>query len=262
LIELAKIVKKKPKKFANNNYLFVAFTGEELGLIGSKRFVERLEFKVDFMNYMINMDMIGMLDSTNKTLVINGVGTSPAWNTTLDKMSYPTKKIEKIKTTESGIGASDHSSFYLNGVPAVHFFTGQHEFYHKPEDDIERVNYGGTAFVISYICQFMERMDKQGRVEFTKTKQEEKGRRSFSVTLGVMPDYIYDGEGMRIDGVRDGKPGSVAGLESGDIVVNLNGTSILNIQDYMKVLSSLKKGDKVPISIKRNDTIILKEVQF
>lgn len=262
LIELARIIKKHPKRFKNNNYLFIAFTGEELGLLGSKYYVANPTIPLDKMNYMVNMDMIGKLDSTQKTLVINGIGTSPAWKTALNEVSYSKKKIASFKTTESGIGASDHTSFYLQNVPAVHFFTGQHEHYHKPSDDLEIVNLSGEAFVITYICKWLEEMDDMGKVEFTKTKDETQGRMKFKVTLGIMPDYIYDGEGLRVDGVREGKPGAVAGLQKGDIITSINGKPIMNMQDYMSMLTELNPGDKVPVQIKRDGEFVELQVEF
>ncbi|MFY0644912.1 MAG: M28 family peptidase [Bacteroidia bacterium] len=262
LIELAIIIKENPKMFSNNNYLFIAFTAEELGLLGSKHFVAHPTIPINTINYMVNMDMIGKLDSTKKTLVINGVGTSPSWKRALKEVKYNDKKIARISTTESGIGSSDHSPFYLADMPAVHFFTGQHEHYHKTTDDVEIVNYTGEAYVIHYICSWLEFMDDQGKVKFTKTKDESQGRMKFKVTLGVMPDYVYDGEGMRIDGVKEGKPASNAGILKGDIVTSMNGKPILGMQDYMKVLMELNPGDTIPVQIKRGEEFLEIEVTF
>ena len=262
LIELAKVVKKKPKHFSNNNYLFIAFTGEEEGLLGSKYFVKSNLFIREQVPYMINMDMVGHLDSTSKTLIINGVGTSPSWTEAISSISYPKRKIAKVKTTESGIGASDHTSFYLQGIPAVHFFTGQHQHYHKPTDDVEIVNFGGEAFVISYICKMMYTMDKMDKVVFTKTKDESQGRMKFKVTLGIMPDYVYDGEGLRVDGVKEGKPGYKAGLLKGDIIISLNGQNIQNMKDYMKTLMSFEEGIKTTVTVRRGSETKALDVQF
>jgi len=262
LIELAREVKKHPKRFSNNNYLFIAFTGEEQGLKGSKYFVNSGLLPAEKISYMINMDMVGHLDSTQKTLIINGVGTSPSWNKAIENVDYSTKKIAKVKTTESGIGASDHTSFYLNDIPSVHFFTGQHQYYHKPGDDVEIVNFGGEAFVISYICRMMMLMDQEETVEFTKTKDENQGKMSFKVTLGIMPDYVYDGEGLRVDGVKEGRVGYKAGLDKGDIIVAVGDKKIENIQDYMSVLSSLEKGTKTTLTIRRGDETKVLNAQF
>jgi hypothetical protein len=262
LFEIAQAIVKKPKKYKNNNYLFIAFSGEEQGLIGSKYFVKSPLMQKQNVNFMINMDMIGHLDSTKKTLIINGVGSSPEWNKAISEVSYPTRKIAKIKTTESGIGASDHTSFYLANIPAVHFFTGQHQHYHKPSDDPSIINYGGEAFVISYMLKILQKANEYGEFSFTETTKDEPSRMNFKVTLGIMPDYIFDGEGMRVDGVKPERPGSKAGMLKGDIIIGMGDFTIANIQDYMKALSSYNKNDQTIVTIRRNKEVKLLNVTF
>lgn len=262
LFEIAQAIVKKPKKYKNNNYLFIAFSGEEQGLIGSKYFVKSPLMQKQNVNFMINMDMIGHLDSTKKTLIINGVGSSPEWNKAISEVSYPTRKIAKIKTTESGIGASDHTSFYLANIPAVHFFTGQHQHYHKPSDDPSIINYGGEAFVISYMLKILQKANEYGEFSFTETKKDEPSRMNFKVTLGIMPDYIFDGEGMRVDGVKPERPGSKAGMLKGDIIIGMGDLTIANIQDYMKALSSYNKNDQTMVTIRRNKEVKVLNVTF
>ncbi len=118
----------KTSKAKKNNYLFIAFSAEELGLIGSKAYVNSATFDATSINYMLNMDMVGRLNEEN-VLAINGAGTSPVWKETLPKITAGNLK---VKTTDSGIGPSDHTSFYLKDIPALHFFSGQHTDYHKP----------------------------------------------------------------------------------------------------------------------------------
>lgn len=262
LFEIAQAIVKKPKKYKNNNYLFIAFSGEEQGLIGSKYFVKSPLMQKQNVNFMINMDMIGHLDSTKKTLIINGVGSSPEWNKAISEVSYPTRKIAKIKTTESGIGASDHTSFYLANIPAVHFFTGQHQHYHKPSDDPSIINYGGEAFVISYMLKILQKANEYGEFSFTETTKDEPSRMNFKVTLGIMPDYIFDGEGMRVDGVKPERPGSKAGMLKGDIIIGMGDFTITNIQDYMKALSSYNKNDQTIVTIRRNKEVKVLNVTF
>ena len=262
LFEIAQAIVKKPKKFKNNNYLFIAFSGEEQGLIGSKYFVKSPLMQKQNVNFMINMDMIGHLDSTKKTLIINGVGSSPEWNKAISEVSYSTSKIAKIKTTESGIGASDHTSFYLANIPAVHFFTGQHQHYHKPSDDPSIINYGGEAFVISYMLKILHKANEYGEFPFTETTKDEPSRMNFKVTLGIMPDYIFDGEGMRVDGVKPERPGSKAGMLKGDIIIGMGDFTIANIQDYMKALSSYNKNDQTLVTIRRNKEVKVLNVTF
>jgi hypothetical protein len=280
LIELAKTVKNS-KYYKNNNYIFAAFTGGEQEQQGSKYFIDKaFENKLgEKISYMVNLDMIGHLDSTKKVLMINGIGTSPDWNKAIKKVSYPKRKIATVKTTESGIGSSDHTSFYKNEIPAIHFTTGYHQHFHKPTDDAGIINYGGEAFVISYISRFLCEMDKisensqtaikqgevyklnpNGKIEFTKT--DGLGYTNFNPISGILPDYTFEGEGLLVDGVKSNMPADVAGLLKGDIVTALNGRKIQNIQDFMKVMDSINKGDKISFRIKRENETKERYVQF
>ena len=249
---------KNSSKAKNNNYLFLAFSAEELGLVGSKKFVENPSFGLQNVNYMLNMDMVGRLNE-EKVLAINGAGTSPSWKDELSKISVAGIK---IKTTDSGVGPSDHTSFYLKDMPVLHFFTGQHTDYHKPSDDSELVNYQGIHDVSVFIATLVENLNDDNKLVFTKTKDESQQGASFKVTLGVMPDYVYDGEGMRIDAVMDDKPAIKAGLEKGDIVIQIGAIQVKTIYDYMDGLAKFKKGDKAKVKVKRKEEIIEKEVAF
>ncbi len=257
LLYLADYLKNNPKA-KNNNYLFLAFSAEELGLVGSKKFVENPSFGLQNVNYMLNMDMVGRLNE-EKILAINGAGTSPTWKDELAKIAVAGIK---IKTTDSGVGPSDHTSFYLKDMPVLHFFTGQHTDYHKPSDDSELVNYQGILDVSMFIAMLVENLNDDGKLVFTKTKDESQQGASFKVTLGVMPDYVYDGEGMRIDAVMDDKPAKKAGLENGDIVIKIGDVQVKTIYDYMDGLAKFKKGDKAKVKVKRKEEIIEREVVF
>lgn len=262
LIELARCLR-KDRKARSNNYLFIAFSGEEMGLLGSKYFVNNATIDTASINYMLNMDMVGKLDSARRTLIINGAGTSPAWKEGIAAIDTSDKKIKKIKTTESGLGASDHTSFYLANIPAIHFFTGQHMYYHKPTDDISILYLKGEVYVIEAMIQLIEELDDNGNIAFTKTKDvDARKSRSFNVTLGIMPDYVYDGEGLRVDGVRAGKPGEAAGLQKGDVIISLHGQSIKSMQDYIKLLGVLEKGQKTTMKVIRDGEIVEMDVQF
>jgi Peptidase family M28/PDZ domain len=248
----------KNSNLKNNNYLFLAFSAEELGLVGSKKFIENPSFDLQNVNYMLNMDMVGRLNE-EKVLAINGAGTSPIWKEELAKISVGGIK---IKTTESGVGPSDHTSFYLKDMPVLHFFTGQHTDYHKPSDDSELVNYQGIHDVCMFMAELVKNLNDDGKLVFTKTKDESQQGASFKVSLGVMPDYVYDGEGMRIDAVMDDKPAKKAGLEKGDVVVKIGDVEVKTIYDYMDGLAKFKKGDKAKVKVKRKNEVIVKEVEF
>ena len=164
-----KLAKSKKQK---NNYLFIAFSAEEMGLHGSKHFVSIPTMPLEEVNYVINMDMIGRLNE-EKTLVINGAGTSPVWKDVLNKVSVDGIS---IKTTDSGIGPSDHTSFYLKDIPVLHFFSGQHTDYHKPEDDAKLVNFEGLVSISNFIYTLIQNLNGEGKLAFSKTKDESSSR--------------------------------------------------------------------------------------
>lgn len=251
---------KSNKKAGHNNYLFIAFSGEELGLFGSKYFVEHPPIDLAKVNYMLNMDMVGRLNE-EKVLAVNGAGTSPAWKPVLEKLSIDGIQ---VKTTDSGIGPSDHTSFYLHDLPVLHFFTGQHADYHKPSDDAALVNYDGLISVTDLIIALIEKLDGAGKLEFTKTKDEDENRKaaSFKVTLGVMPDYVFSGEGMRVDGIIGGRPAEKAGMLKGDIIIKIGDIAVKDIYTYMDGLGKFNPGDKAKVTFKRGDEVMEKEVQF
>ncbi len=256
MLYLASVLKKDNLK--NNNYIFIAFSGEEKGLWGSNYFVNHLPVKLSTINYMINMDMVGRLNA-DRQIVVNGTGTSPVFSSIIDKAN--TVKL-KIKKEESGVGPSDHTSFYLQNLPVLAFFTGQHGDYHKPSDDMHLLNYGGMRDISKFILNIITDLNDDKKIGFTKTKDETADSPKFTVSLGVVPDYLYDGKGLRIDGVREGKPAFKADLQKGDIVLKMNEIEVLEIKTYMKALASFKAGDAVKILIKRGDKEMVKEVQF
>lgn len=258
LIELARILKSSDLK--SNNYLFIAFSGEEMGLLGSNHLVKHFPFPVSQVNYMINMDMIGRLKPEEPVLIINGTGTSPEWNKVLASINIEGLK---TKTTESGVGPSDHTSFYLQNIPVLHFFSGSHNDYHKPDDDEYKINYPGQKNIISYILKVVSGLDQKGKIAFTKTNDSSnEDAPRFKVTLGVVPDYAFDQEGMRIDGVSDGKPAQKAGLHAGDIVIQIGEHKVVDMMSYMKALGKFAKGDKTKVKVKRGEEILEKDIEF
>ncbi len=241
----------------SNNYLFIAFSGEEMGLLGSNYFVKNATIPLDSINYMLNMDMVGRLKA-DSTLAVYGVGTSPVFKQVISDNNDKFKIIEK----ESGVGPSDHTSFYLNDIPVLHFFTGQHEDYHRPSDDSELLNYEGMEAISTYIFDIITDLDDDGELAFQKTKNESDDTPRFKVTLGVMPDYMFDGKGMRLDGVTEDKPAHKAGLQKGDIVIKIGEIEIVDMMSYMKALSSFEKGNTAIVKFKREGTAIEAEVTF
>ncbi|WP_369999248.1 M28 family peptidase [Winogradskyella sp.] len=245
------------KVMDKNNYLFMAFSGEEMGLLGSNYFSKNPTIDAKSINYMINMDMVGRLKA-DSTLAVYGTGTSPMFKQTIKANNDKFKLVEN----ESGVGPSDHTSFYLIDVPVLHFFTGQHGDYHKPGDDSEKLNYEGMSLISDYIFEIISDLDDNGELAFRKTKNESEETPRFKVGLGVVPDYLFDGEGMRIDGTREETPAYNAGLQKGDIVVKLGDSTITDMMSYMRALSVFEKGDEADITVKRGQQTIETKVKF
>jgi len=207
---------------------------------------------------MINMDMIGRLNA-GKQLAIYGTGTTPLW-----KRALAVQEGDKFKKKEekSGVGPSDHTSFYLENLPVLQFFTGQHEDYHKPTDDAHLINYGGIIEITDYILAVIDFTKNRGKLQFTKTKDESQEVPDFKVTLGVIPDYLYDGKGMRLDGVKDGRPAHKANLKKGDIVIKMGDLEILDMMSYMKALGAYEKGQTIDITIIRDSKESTRKLTF
>ena len=246
------------KNINNYNYLFLAFTGEEEGLWGSNYFAKNPTVDIKSIAFMINMDMVGRLDE-DKRIAIHGTGTAPVWDMLIDSVLISDFKIKKHA---SGVGPSDHTSFYLQDVSVLHFFTGQHKDYHKPTDDADLINYVGLESIVDYIEELLTVMNEKPAPIFTKTKDESRTAPAFKVTLSVIPDYLYNEAGMRIDGVNEGGPASKAGLIKGDIVKKMGDLEITDMMSYMKALSVYEKGQTISIVIDRAGELIEKELTF
>jgi C-terminal processing protease CtpA/Prc len=203
------------------------------------------------------MDMVGRLKA-DSTVAIYGTGTSPIFKQIINAHN----KGFKIVENESGVGPSDHTSFYLTDIPVLHFFTGQHEDYHKPSDDSDKLNYEGMAMISEYIFEIIKDLDDDEKLAFRTTKNESEETPRFKVGLGVVPDYLYDGEGMRIDGTREDTPAFAAGLQKGDVVTKLGDSSVTDMMSYMRALSVFNKGDETTITVTRGNEIIEAVVKF
>ena len=259
VIELARYFKNNGNK-ENYNFLFICFSGEELGLYGSKFFTQHPSIDLSTANYMLNLDMIGRLNPATNGMVVSGTGTSPVWENLLKDLSTETLK---IKTDSAGVGPSDHASFYLKNIPVLHFFTGSHSDYHKPSDDWNKINYKGEAEILNLIVKLVEQLDREPKLVFLTTKNKSmNSTSSFKVTMGVMPNYSADVKGLQIDGVSDGKPAQKAGMLAGDIIIQIGEFPISDIQTYMEALGKFDKGQTVPVKVKRKGEELTVSVTF
>lgn len=258
VLELARYFVNNDKK-EPFNFLFICFSAEEEGLIGSKRFCENPTIPLSSVNYMLNMDMIGRLQA-DRGLLVQGVGTSPLW---MPMIGVVKKEGLTIKTDSAGIGPSDYTSFYLKNIPVIGLFTGGHSDYHKPSDDADKINYEGTKQVLEYAVRLIEGTCTFDKLAFQETKpQPSRESRAFKVTMGVMPDYAADVKGMRIDGVTKGKPAEKAGLQKGDIITKIGDNSIADVYQYMDALNKFKKGESTKITIVRDGKELVLDITF
>jgi aminopeptidase YwaD len=256
LIEMGKWLKKATYK--KYNYLLVSFSGEELGLFGSKYFTEHAGIDLKTVNYMINMDMVGRLSDSTHGITIGGFGTSPTWG----KLINTKDTYFKINIDSAGSGPSDHTSFYKKDIPVLFFFTGSHKDYHKPSDDADKINYAGELQILKYIQNIIAQTDKMDKLAFTKTREVSMGKSSFKVSLGIMPDYTYSGNGVMVDGVSENKPAQKAGIKVGDVLTQLGDHSFNDVQTYMDALNKFNKGESTNVKLKRGKEEIILKISF
>ncbi len=233
------------------NYLIVFFSGEEDGLVGSKALVEQLMSDSLGISAMVNLDMVGRLDSLNH-LYIGGIGTCPKFGEIIQRVNYENFK---IITDSSGIGPSDHTSFYLKNIPVLFLFTGTHIDYHKPSDDSEKINFDGLTKIQAYLIDLLKELSNSDELPFTATKNTSKAKPQYKVTLGIMPSYVTNEKGLQVDGVVDGKLAQKAGIQAGDVLTQLNDCTITDIYSYMDCLASFKAGEELRIKFIRNGNL-------
>jgi aminopeptidase YwaD len=262
VIELAQKLSANRSKL-KRSVVFVAFTGEEMGLLGSKEFVSKPPIDLKKVNAMINLDMIGRLNPETRLIIIGGTGTSAESDSILKKLEVG----RSFKATHSadGYGASDHSSFYSENIPVFFFFTGVHDDYHTPTDDADKINYTGEVAVLDMAYDLANELVVGKRLSFREsgTKQAPRYGRNMKVTLGIVPDMVSnDNNGLRVDGVRKGGPADKAGIIKGDRVISIEGQPVTNIYDYMARLGKLKPGQIASVEIVRNEVKQILIVQF
>lgn len=258
VLELARMFSQNNTQ-ENANYIFALFSGEEDGLMGSKHMAETVKTIYPNTVAMVNMDMIGRLKE-DKSLVIGGVGTNPEF----------TKIVERNKPAgfnitleESGVGPTDHTSFYLKNIPVINFFTGTHTDYHKPSDDEDKINYYGVENIVNCIFRVANDVASLDKIDFVKTKiNAGKTVPKYKVTLGIMPDYTDHGDGLHVDGVTENRPAQIAGIKEGDIITKIGDCEIKEVYGYMNCLAKISAGDELPVTLLRNGETVTVKVKF
>lgn len=262
VIELAQKLTANSSKL-KRSFVFVAFTGEEMGLLGSKEFVNKPPVDLKKVDAMINMDMIGRLNPETNTISIGGTGTSVESDSILKILEVG--RSYKITHSTDGYGPSDHASFYSENIPVFYFTTGAHDEYHTPADDADKINYTGEVAVLNMVYDLAIQVSAGKRLTFREagSKQAARYGRNMKVTLGIVPDMVSnDNNGLRVDGVRKGGPADGAGILKGDRIVSIEGQPVTNIYDYMARLGKLKPGQVASVEIIRNEVKQILIVQF
>jgi len=256
MLELARFFSRSsaPRRYS---LLFIAFSGEEAGILGSSYYARNMTIDSGQARMMVNLDMIGRLQE-QEGLIVFGTGSATQFKDYFDSLEY---NRFKIIHKETGIGASDHTAFYNRRIPVLFFFTGAHNDYHRPTDDIEKINFEGTAAVGSFVAEVVTHFDNVGGpLTYQRTKGPERGRRSsqYSVTLGITPDFIAEVKGLRVDAVSPDRPADRAGILKGDVIIRMGDISVGDIYDYMSALGRFRKGDSATVIVERQaDTLHL-----
>ncbi len=235
--------------------VFAAFSGEELGLLGSAHMASNPPVPLETVQAMINMDMVGR--PKDGKITVGGIGTSPVFKSVIAEASEGS--LLKVGTSKSGYGASDHTSFYVKDVPVLFFFSGLHADYHKPSDDWEKIDPQGIAEVTRVVYRTTaELADREDRIAFAKAAEDSSGPHGrgggggYGPYLGTIPDFgDYEG-GVKLSGVKEGSPADKAGIRGGDMVIRFGGKEIKDLYAYTYALRDHKPGDRVEIVLLRD----------
>jgi hypothetical protein len=265
LVELARSFADQPTP-PRHSVVFIAFSGEEHGLLGSSHYARNMTVDSSRVRMMVNMDMIGRLREQDKGLAVFGTGTCEEFKAYFDSLLADSMAPGAIKLSskESGTGPSDHTAFYNSDIPVIFFFTGAHEDYHSPADTPDKIDGPGLTRVTNFIASVVSHFDTLvAPLEFQRTKSDMPRRSAhFSVTLGIMPDYVSEVKGLRIDGVSPDRPADRAGLLKGDIIVRMGDYPVDDIYSYMSALGKFRKGDTTTVVVKRGDEQLSVAVDF
>jgi len=251
LLELARMLAADRAQL-QRSVLFIAFSGEEEGLVGSAYFVRNPTIPIEKVVAMLNLDMIGRM--TNDRLFVSGIGSSPQWE---EIVKAANSDGLSLNLAQSATGGSDHTSFFLRNIPVLFFFTGMHPDYHRPSDTWDKINYEGQAKVVRMVYRVaMALSQREERIAFSRPQQTASERpvrpRGGRVRLGIIPEYTDDNKGVLLQGVSPGSPAEKAGLKAGDRIIAINGKRVENIEQMMSLYGELEPGKAAELTILRD----------
>ncbi|MFA6235546.1 MAG: M28 family peptidase [Bacteroidota bacterium] len=244
--------------------IVVAFTGEEMGLLGAKSFTGDPPVDLKKVVLMCNLDMIGRFKDDDNSINVGGTGTAAELEGMLRTAGENAEM--KLAMSPEGYGPSDHSAFYAMDVPVLSFFTGINEEYHTPEDDAERLNYPGEKRVTDLVYEVVAAVgNRDDALAFRESgpKTRPSASRRFKVTLGIMPDVSSSGgKGLRADAIVEGRPADLAGMKKGDVIVAMEGKPVNGVYEYMNRLSEFKPGQRISVEVLRGEEKIVLIVEL
>jgi Zn-dependent M28 family amino/carboxypeptidase len=248
---LAKERGEHPEKF-RRGLIFAAWSGEEIGIIGSAAFCEKPPVPLNKIVAYVNADMVGRLRENKLTM--QGVGSSHAWRKLIEKRNVAAGF--NLTLQDDPYLPTDVTSFYTKNVPVLNFFTGAHEDYHRPTDTAEKINYEGLERIAKLsrqiVLDLVQTAERPDLAKVERTSAEAGGRETLRAYLGTIPDYTTDVKGVKLSGVRGASPAEKAGLKGGDVIVEFAGQKIANIYDYTYALDAVKIGVPVKVAIERD----------
>lgn len=250
VMELARRLARRP---ASRSVIIVNFSGEELGLLGSEQFANRLPVPREKVQAMVNLDMVGRLK--NDKLIVYGVATATEMKGIVDSANVEPRLT--LAAVGDGEGPSDHAAFYRRDLPVLHLFTDLHDDYHSAADVADRLNIDGLVRIADYTERVVRALaDRPSRLTFQRVQAAGTNRPSArpggGAYLGSVPDMgAADVKGMKLSGVRPGSPAEKGGLKAGDIIIRFGGRAISNIYDYTDALASHRPGDVVEVIVQR-----------
>ncbi|OFX56621.1 MAG: hypothetical protein A2W84_07485 [Bacteroidetes bacterium GWC2_40_13] len=261
IIELAGYYQKQAKKM-KKDMIFVAFDAEEMGVLGSKYFVENLPVAKSNIKAMFNYDMIGRMKADSIGISIGGTGTAKEF----DSLLHATKPVFATQFSPDGYGPSDHAPFYSAGIPVLFYSTGAHEDYHTPLDDIDKIRPDKEADLLNYSTNIISQVVTTADTltfQSTGSPQGQQRRSRLKVTLGIIPDMAgIQKNGLGVDGVRKGAPADRGGILKGDKITAINGEPVTNIYDYMFRMSKLKPGTTAVVEVERQNQKVVLLIQL
>lgn len=247
LLQLAENI--KSSKINEYNYLFVAFSGKEQNLQGSKAFIKQNETLLNSFSCMINLDMIGNLNPKNKNIYLNGIMTSNLW---LNAINTVNTSAFKLNVDSSGYGFSDYTSFYQKNIPVLNVSTGYSHNYLTAEDKTNKVSHNSILEISNFVFRLVSELSLQTKPTFSKTYDVLPDLQKLKIDLGIIPDFTFNENGIRIDACIPSKLANKAGLQGGDVITKIGELKIIDFDDYMQAIKSASIEKETTFVVKRD----------